>query len=283
MQQHPVPQANLAATSKPFLKWSGGKQRLLAELAKHLPPGRRLIEPFVGAGSVFLGLSYESYIINDANADLMAVWAALQERPREFIKRSRQLFTEDNRTDEAYRQIRAQFNGEADRFERAVLMPYLNRFCFNGLFRVNRAGHFNVPYGQPAKLPVFPLAEMEAANEKLRRSVLLCGGFGFAIEQADVGDVLYCDPPYLSSENGDSFTAYRGDGFSLNDHLGLLEAALRAVRRGVKVAISNHDTPQTRELYRGWRLTPVAVRRSIGAQVSSRRIVKELIATLPAW
>lgn len=281
MQRHPDSDSSPPLSSKPFLKWSGGKQRLLTELFHHLPPGRRLIEPFVGAGSVFLGLSYDRYVINDANADLMAVWAALQARPQDFIERSRLLFIEANRSDESYRRIRSQFNSETDRFERATLLPYLNRFGFNGLFRVNQSGQFNVPYGRPAKVPGFPLAEMEKAAKKLGQCTLLCGGFRFAMEQATLGDVLYCDPPYLPSANGKSFTAYGSSGFSLSDHQDLLDAGLKAARRGATVVISNHDTPQAKELYRGWQLTTVSVRRSISAQATSRGMVSELIAVLP--
>ena len=177
MQTHPDTTSAPTETSKPFLKWSGGKQRLLAELAKRLPRGKRLIEPFVGAGSVFLGLHYDRYVINDANCDLVAVWTALQSRAEEFIERAAALFCEENRSSESYLRLRAKFNAEEDRFERAVLLPYLNRFGFNGLFRVNRAGQFNVPYGQPARLPSFPQREMEAAHRKLQHTTVLNGGF----------------------------------------------------------------------------------------------------------
>lgn len=278
MHTHP---ASNAAPSKPFLKWSGGKQRLLPELSRWLPPRGRLIEPFVGAGSVFLALEYESYVINDANSDLVAVWAALQDRPREFIETAATFFREENRCASAYLRLRAQFNDETDRFERAVLVPYLNRFGFNGLFRVNRAGRFNVPYGQPASVPHFPFEEMQAAHVKLKRTTILSGGFEFAVEQAGVGDVLYCDPPYLDSAHGTSFTGYSSAGFTLEDHEALREAALRAVSRGATVVISNHDTPQTRDLYQHWHIETLSVRRSIAAKASSRGKARELLAVMP--
>jgi DNA adenine methylase len=281
MHQHPHASAKPATASKPFLKWSGGKQRLLPELARRLPHGKRLIEPFVGAGSVFLGLQFESYVINDVNADLIAVWSALQNQPREFIERANALFCAENHTAEAYLRIRASFNEETDRFERAVMFPYLNRFGFNGLFRVNLAGKFNVPYGRPSSLPGFPLKEMEAAHDKLKCTTILNGGFAFATEQAGVGDVVYCDPPYLDSTSGASFTGYSSGGFTVRDHEELLEAGLRAVSRGATVVMSNHDTPQTRQLYRLWHQESVSVRRSIAANSSSRGEAKELIATMP--
>lgn len=281
MHQHPDPLAPPSSASKPFLRWSGGKQRLLPELARHLPARGRLIEPFVGAGSVFLGLEFDRYVINDANDDLVAVWAALQDQPQEFIERAATLFCEDNRCAEAYLRLRARFNAEPNRFERGVLLPYLNRFGFNGLFRVNSAGKFNVPFGKPARLPRFPRAEMEAACIKLQRTTILNGGFASAMAQAMAGDVLYCDPPYLASEQGTSFTGYSSAGFTMRDHEELREVALRAVSRGATVVISNHDTPQTRDLYRGWHIETVPVRRSIAARALARGMVNELIATMP--
>lgn len=228
-----------------------------------------------------MGLEYESYVINDANPDLIAAWAALQGRPQEFIERAAALFREENRNASAYLRLRAQFNEETDRFERAVMLPYLNRFGFNGLFRVNKAGRFNVPYGKPTGVPRFPLEEMEAAHLKLQRTTILGGGFEFAVEQAGVGDVLYCDPPYLDSTQGASFTGYSSAGFTIKDHEALREAALKAVSRGATVVISNHDTPQTRDLYRLWHVESVAVHRSIAAKASSRVEAHELLAVMP--
>lgn len=281
MHPHPDKTSPLSAPSKPFLRWTGGKQRLLPELARRLPQGKRLIEPFVGAGSVFLGVEYESYVINDANSDLVSVWTALRDRPDEFISKSAALFCEANRSPDAYLRLRAQFNQEGDRFERAVLLPYLNRFGFNGLFRVNSQGRFNVPFGRPHKVPQFPEDAMRAAHLKLQRTTVLNGGFGFALEQAGVGDVVYCDPPYLASKNGASFTGYSSSGFTLRDHEELREAALVAVSRGATVVISNHDTTQTRELYRHWHLESVSTRRSVAANAAARLDASELIATLP--
>lgn len=246
-----------------------------------MPAGRRLIEPFVGAGSVFLALPYESYVINDVNGDLISVWTALQARPREYIELAAALFVEKNRTQEAYLDIRSAFNAHTDRFDRAVMLPYLNRFGFNGLFRVNSSGKYNVPYGHPTRLPVFPFVEMQAASRKLERTTILCGSFTFALDMAGLGDVVYCDPPYLDSDLGKSFTAYSDAGFSLHDHQELREAALRAVSRGATVVISNHDTEQTRELYRSWHLEQVEVRRSVAAATQSRGLVTELIVTMP--
>jgi len=278
MHAHP---AHHFQPSSPFLKWAGGKVRLLPQLLPQLPKAKRLIEPFVGAGAVFLAADYDQYLINDANADLVAMWVALQARPREFVERAQSFFVESNRSEQAYKRIRSEFNGTLDRFERAARLPYLNRFGFNGLFRVNSKGEFNVPYGKPAKLPTLPVDSMAAASGKLQRTTILNGGYAPALEMAGVGDVVYCDPPYLDSSNGSSFTGYTTDRFGLQEHERLLELCVRAVSRGATVFISNHDTDAVRQLYRGWHITEVRVRRSIGSISATRRIAQEVVARLP--
>ncbi len=277
MLSHPQPPSR----SKPFLKWTGGKQRLLADLLPLLPHGRRLIEPFVGAGAVLLAAPYDEYVINDANSDLIALWTALQCRPKECIERAQAFFVEENLSQGAYLRLRAEFNASSDRFERAVRLPYLNRFGFNGLFRVNSRGGFNVPYGHPSRLPGFPLEAMLEAATKLDRCTILNGGFAGAMSMAKVGDVVYCDPPYLPADERSSFTGYTSAGFGEQQHEELLEAGVLAVSRGATVLISNHDTPQTRRLYRHWHLTSISTRRSVSADASKRGAAQELVAILP--
>ena len=267
--------------SSPFLKWAGSKRRLLPQLLPHFPFRGRLIEPFLGAGAVFLAADYDRYLLNDANADLMAVWVSLQSSPRRFVEEASALFVEANRTPGAYLRIRDEFNSSTDRFERAVRLLYLNRFCFNGLFRVNSSGVFNVPYGKPARLPRVPLDELEAASRKLAAATLTVGGYKAALYEAGFGDVVYCDPPYADlSADAASFTAYTAGRFGIRDHLDLASACEAAAERGAVVLVSNHDTPQTRALYRGWELHELTVRRSIAADGDKRGDVSELLAVM---
>ena len=270
--KHPTPQ------SRPFLKWAGSKQRLLPSLLPLLPLGKRLIEPFVGAGSVFLATDYPSYVVNDANPDLVAMWSALKERPRQFIQDASALFCESNWSQGRYLELRDEFNLAADRYSRAVLLPYLNRFGFNGLYRVNRSGAFNVTYGDPVRLPQFPFDAAARAADQLRRAVVLGGDFGSALEMAGPGDVVYCDPPYLNSTKGATFQAYTAAGFGLSDHQRLVSTAKAAVDRGARVFVSNHDTAEARELYRGFRLHSMEALRTVAASSSARVRCKELVA-----
>jgi len=228
---------------------------------------------------VFLAADYDAYVINDANPDLVAMWAALQARPRKYISRAAELFCETNHSREAYIDIRAQFNSEMDAFERAVLLPYLNRFGFNGLWRVNSSGQFNVPYGQSKVVPKFPWDAMEAASRKLHRCLVLNGGYRGAIDLAGEGDVVYCDPPYVD-DAVPSFTQYTSTRFGMSEQQELVRACECAVDRGATVLISNHDTPTTRELYAGWHIETVCVRRSIAATADARGLARELVACL---
>lgn len=265
--------------SKPFLKWVGGKQRLLPQLLPLLPPGKRLIEPFVGAGSVFLRSSYPRYLINDANPDLVAVWTALKQRPREFIQRSSDYFSEQYLGQDAYLQVRAEFNAEVDRFERAVRFIYLNKTCFNGLFRVNRSGAFNVPYGQSKTLPWFPAEELANASQKMANVTVMGGDFSAAIAEAGEGDVVYCDPPYLpDSARKTGFSRYTVGGFGIEEHARLVLACGQAYLRGATVLISNSDVLEARFLYSGWQLHELSVRRSVSADKELRGAVRELLA-----
>ncbi len=278
MHRHPQSETT-AQLTKPFLKWAGGKQRLLSQLLPLLPAGKRLIEPFVGAGSVFLASEYDTYVINDANPDLVAVWAALQARPREFMHRAAALFTEEHLNAEAYYGNRNAFNEQTDSFERAVLLPYLNRFGFNGLFRVNSKGMYNTPYGHPKSLPHFPWEEMESASRKLQRCLVLNGGFQAAIDLAGEGDVVYCDPPYLDDATP-SFTQYTASRFGMTQQHQLEATCRAAAQRGATVLVSNHDTLTSHALYAGWEVFPVTVRRSLSAKTNSRVEAKELVARM---
>lgn len=256
---------------------------MLPKLLPLLPRGQRLIEPFVGAGSVFLAADYPKYVLNDANPDLSAVWVALKARPKEFMERAAAYFTGDYHSQEAYLGIRAEFNAEVDRFERAVRLPYLNKFGFNGIYRVSQRGVFNVPYANPKKLPAFPWHEMQAAAEKLQACTVLNGGFQSAIDLAGIGDVVYCDPPYLDSATGKSFTSYTSNCFGLAQHQALVESCLQAVERGATVLISNHSTLQTRELYRSWDVDEFLVTRSVAGDRQARGQAQELVAKMPKW
>ncbi|WP_133180249.1 Dam family site-specific DNA-(adenine-N6)-methyltransferase [Shewanella decolorationis] len=261
-----------------FLKWAGGKFKLVDELANYLPTGERLVEPFVGAGSVFLNTDYPSYLLCDINQDLINLYNIVKERPAEYIAAAKKLFVDEMNQKDAYYRVRTDFNKSRDPFLRSVYFLYLNRHGFNGLCRYNRKGGFNVPFGSYKK-PYFPEKEILAFSKKAQRAEFKCIGYEQAFEQIRTGDVIYCDPPYAPLSTTASFTTYVGAGFSLDDQALLARYSRHmALEQRIPVVISNHDIPLTRELYRGAHLAKIQVQRNISQNGSGRNKVDELIA-----
>ncbi|WP_050902915.1 Dam family site-specific DNA-(adenine-N6)-methyltransferase, partial [Vibrio harveyi] len=178
-----------------FLKWAGGKYGLVEDIQRHLPPARKLVEPFVGAGSVFLNTDYDHYLLADINPDLINLYNLLKERPEEYISEAKRWFVAENNRKEAYLNIRAEFNKTDDVMYRSLAFLYMNRFGFNGLCRYNKKGGFNVPFGSYKK-PYFPEAELEFFAEKAKKATFVCEGYPETFSRARKGSVVYCDPPY---------------------------------------------------------------------------------------
>ncbi|EPV1125926.1 Dam family site-specific DNA-(adenine-N6)-methyltransferase [Vibrio harveyi] len=265
-----------------FLKWAGGKYGLVEDIQRHLPPARKLVEPFVGAGSVFLNTDYDHYLLADINPDLINLYNLLKERPEEYISEAKRWFVVENNRKEAYLNIRAEFNKTDDVMYRSLAFLYMNRFGFNGLCRYNKKGGFNVPFGSYKK-PYFPEAELEFFAEKAKKATFVCEGYPETFSRARKGSVVYCDPPYAPLSNTANFTSYAGNGFTLDDQAALADIAEKAAtERGIPVLISNHDTTLTRRLYHGAELNVVKVKRTISRNGSGRNKVDELLALFRA-
>jgi len=266
--------------SKPFLKWPGSKSRLANELRHALPGGRRLIEPFVGSGAVFLANAhrYTSIIAADINPDLIALYTLLQAEGEKFIDECAALFSTHTNREDSYYRLRDEFNATTEPRRRAALFVYLNRHGFNGLCRYNRAGEFNVSFGRHTR-PHFPRAEMLDFHRLTRRVQFRVADFRSSMAEAGPGDVVYCDPPYVPLTPTASFTGYASEPFTLDEQRALVDEARDAAQRGAIVLLSNHDTPETRALYAGAHIRALQVRRSIAASAHSRGLVPELIAT----
>ncbi|MEZ9235688.1 MULTISPECIES: Dam family site-specific DNA-(adenine-N6)-methyltransferase [Shewanella] len=261
-----------------FLKWAGGKFKLVDELAKHLPQGNRLVEPFVGAGSVFLNTDYEEYLLCDINQDLINLYNIVKDDPDTYIAAAKAMFVPEMNVKEQYYRIRTEFNQTNDPFKRSVYFLYMNRHGFNGLCRYNRKGGFNVPFGSYKK-PYFPEDELRHFSMKAQKASFHCVSYEKAFEMSTVGDVIYCDPPYAPLSTTASFTTYAGPGFSLDDQALLArESRHTALERDIPVLISNHDIPLTRELYRGAKLASIAVQRNISQKGNGRKKVDEIMA-----
>ena len=263
---------------KPFLKWAGGKYRLVHRIAPLLPSGKRLIEPFAGSAAVWLNSRFESALVCDLNADLIALYRCLQREGEPFIEYCRGLFTPSGNTRQCFEKCRDEFNAGPDPVRKAALLLYLNRHCFNGLIRYNAKGRFNVPFGRHER-PYFPLREMRAFVQKTGEcdTVFMAADFRSCFDGAREGDVLYCDPPYLPHSATANFTAYSGR-FGPAEHAELARLAAGAALQGIPVLLSNHDNDAARKLYTGARLESFAVQRHISCKGPQRRAVPELLA-----
>jgi DNA adenine methylase len=262
---------------RPFLKWPGGKYRIVDHIKRRLPSGRRLIEPFVGSGAVFLNTDYQEYLLSDINADLILVYETLKRHGDTFIAYCKELFVPNNNTRERYVELRAEFNETKDPWRKAALFVYLNRHCYNGLCRYNASGQFNVPFGR-YKRPYFPENEMRYFAQKAQRATFLCADFREVMQNAQAGDVIYCDPPYVPLSDTANFTDYAAGGFGLDDQRDLAQIAKTLGDRGIPVLISNHATEFTEDAYAAADVVQLEVQRFISCDGANRGTAPEVLA-----
>lgn len=278
----PIAEPTPRSWQRPFLKWAGGKYSLLPELDRLIPAGKRLIEPFVGGGSVFLNSDkHERFLLADVNADLINLYQMLAVVPDSVIYEAMKAFRHLNDADN-YTEIREAFNAQRlDAVERAAAFLYLNRHCFNGLIRYNLDGFFNVGFGK-YKAPYFPEEEIKAFKRKAHACVFMNAGFRRTLALAGDGDVVYCDPPYEPLPGTAGFTNYAAGGFSWDSQVELAESCVAAHQRGAKVVISNSTAPRVIELYEqhGFTLHRVSARRAISSKGSTRETASDVVATL---
>lgn len=278
----PVKEPAPRTWQRPFLKWAGGKYSLLPELVRLIPEGKRLVEPFVGGGSVFLNSDkHERFLLADVNADLINLYQMLEVDHIRVCSLAKILFERAN-SEVAYKELRDEFNNQRmGAPERAAAFLFLNRHCFNGLIRYNRDGFFNVGWGK-YEAPYFPEIEIKTFKQKSHKCVFLNAGYRRTLALAGEGDVVYCDPPYEPLPGTAGFTNYAAGGFSWADQISLAESCVAAHQRGAKVLISNSTAPRVLELYEqhGFTLHNVSARRAISSKGSTRETASDVVATL---
>lgn len=271
--------------NRPALKWLGSKVRIIDTLRQHLPAGKRLVEPFVGSGAVFLNTDYESYLLCDINSDLINFHNVAKNLPDVLIREARHLFREHT-SEAGYYAVRADFNLRCDSnfLYRAAQFLYLNRHGFNGVCRYNLKGEFNVPIGRRKSPPYLPEEEIYTFAEKAQatKAIFLCCTFQEAIRLTQAGDVIYCDPPYIPASATANFTSYHTDGFTSEQQRKLARMLRIAAKRGRHVVASNSETDAARALYSDFTITTATARRSVSAKAASRATAGEIIATLEA-
>jgi len=263
---------------KPILKWAGGKTQLLEHLFSKIPASYgKYIEPFFGGGALFFALQPEQSIIADANSELINLYQSLAEYPEEIIK-ILQKFSND---EETYYKIRKQDWKVLSPNEAAARTIYLNRTCYNGLYRVNRKGEFNVPFGRYKNPRICDAENIRLASKVLKKTQIFCGDYKAILSQhASEGDFVYLDPPYLPISKYSDFKRYTKEQFYEEDHIELSIEVRRLHKLGCHVILSNSNHPLIHDLYNGFQIEVVKTKRNINSD-ASKRIGEDIIVTIP--
>lgn len=261
----------------PFIKWAGGKKQLLSYIEEMMPSQyNRYYEPFIGGGALLLDVAPENAVINDMNPQLLNIYRQLKIDAEPIISYLNEWDSVSCNT-EYYNEKRIEFNRHIEEniltAETAALFIWINKHCFNGLYRVNRKGLFNVPYNNKVKGSSAVPENLRAIGEYLRSNnvTILEGDFAQAVKDAQKGDFIYFDSPYVPISDTANFTAYARDGFSLEAHQRLATLAKELRDKGCFVMLSNNDVPLVHELYDSFNIRTVNVRRSVNRDATKRK------------
>jgi DNA adenine methylase len=267
--------------ARPVLKWAGGKTQIVDRILSLLPPQiGTYFEPFVGGGAVFFALAaagrFRRAVIGDRNPDLLCVYRALQKDAESVIG----ALSELEYSESEYYRVRASKPRALAR--RAARVIYLNKTGYNGLYRVNRSGEFNVPFGRYENPTICDAQNLRAVAQALSSVEIVESDFAASCMRARPGDALYLDPPYVPLSRTANFTAYDRHPFDLGEHARLAEAFASLLERGVDAVLSNSDTPETRALYRKFQIARVLVARPINSRTSGRGRIPEILVSARA-
>jgi DNA adenine methylase len=265
--------------ARPFLKWVGGKTQILPDLLKRVPKHFRTYrEPFVGAGALYFALRHRNAVLSDLNRELVATYVAVRDHVDDVIERLESLA--HRHSPELFATLRAKAPFRGFPFDTAARMIYLNKTCFNGVFRVNSKGLFNTPIGKFKTPPTICDAEnLRACSEALQRAEIIAVDFREALRVVDPGDFVYCDPPYLPRSETADFTAFTAAGFGQADQEALAARARELKALGVHVLLSNAGNDKAKDLYKGFTVESVYARRSINSDGDKRGVVREYLIT----
>ncbi|WP_237223914.1 DNA adenine methylase [Sneathia vaginalis] len=284
---------------KPFIKWAGGKNQLLNELVKKLPFENynnitKYAEPFVGGGAVLFYIlnnyNIKEVYISDINSKLIVTYKMIKKNVDELIIKLEKIQEEYLRLDENSRKIyylekRKEFNlSNLNDIDIATLFIFLNKTCFNGLYRVNKKGEFNVPMGKYKKPLICDRENLKQVSNKLKNVKIICGDYKKSIKFIDSDTFVYFDPPYRPINITSSFTAYTKDSFTDNEQIELAKYIDKLTEKGAKIMLSNSDPKNVNkndaffdELYNKYNIFRVKAKRTINSNASSRGEIDELV------
>lgn len=281
----------LQSDAKPFVKWVGGKRQLLSEIDSRLPSQiDAYFEPFLGGGALFFHLAHKikEAHLSDMNEDLITAYDAIRLAPDKLIYE----LSQHKNTQEHFQQIRDvdrhdEYKWEWTPIQKAARFIYLNKTCFNGLYRVNASGHFNVPFGRYDNPKIVDVENIYACNSVLSNPCISISTQSYCDSLKQIQTCVssgknvfvYLDPPYIPISVSSSFTSYTKDGFTMNDQLALKQYCDTLTSMGVKWMQSNSAAPVISTMYSGYKIDTVAVQRKVSASSTSRNVVRETIIT----
>lgn len=265
---------------RPILKWAGGKQQLLSQLIPAVPSHyNKYIEPFFGGGALFFALAPNRAIISDSNPEIINVYRCTANYPEKLISILETLKMDK----ETYYHIRSWDLSDKSDIERAARILYLNRLCFNGLYRVNRKGIFNVPYGDYKNPKVSFPYELQMASRLLKNCTICCEDYKEILSiYAEEGDFIFIDPPYLPISKYSDFKRYTRDQFHESDHVELAEKIKELHKKGCHVLVTHSNHPLISELYKDFKIDVFQTKRNINKNPELRKGEDVVISIPPA-
>ncbi len=276
--------------AKPFLKWAGGKSQLLQQFVLFLPLNfNKYIEPFLGGGALFFYLfshhKIKEAILLDSNQELIDCYRAIKSDFKDLTKYlSQHKKKHYDLVEEYYYRVRNRIRNNLELWrslsiaEKAAITIYLNKTCYNGLYRVNRKNQFNVPVGRYKNPEIYNLANLKAISEALKTAkIIRAGDFAESLQYAGENDFVYLDPPYHPLSKTSSFTGYTKDGFDENEQIRLAEVYRELDKKRCKVMLSNSDTKLIKQLYQDYRIEKVRASRAISCHGSGRGRISEFV------
>ena len=260
--------------ARPFIKWAGGKTRLLPDLRRFRPTSfNTYFEPFLGGGAFFFDLAPICAVIGDSNGELLCCYEIVRDCPAELLS----ALDKFKVSEAEYYRIRAIRPEALSKVERAARFIYLNKTCYNGLYRVNKAGQFNTPFGKYKKVALADLDNIAAASKQMAGVRLINGDYSSVVEEAKAGDFVYFDPPYLPISKFSDFKRYTKEFFYEEDHEELAALFAKLAARGCYVLLSNSYHEKIAALYSGFHQQRVLVPRFVNCKGEGRGNVAELL------
>lgn len=266
----------------PMLKWVGGKRQLLSDIVPMIDKKCSMyVEPFVGGGAVLFSTQPKKAIINDYNTELINVYKTVRDNLDQLLDKLK--VHEEKNSSDYYYEVRA-LDREVEfkrlsNIDKAARIIYLNKTCYNGLYRVNSAGHFNSPYGRYKSPNIVNEAVLRAISKYFNDNEIkiLNGDYKDALKGLDKGSFVYLDPPYMPISTSSSFTGYTEGGFGYDSQVELKEECDKLSRQGIRFVQSNSDCEEIRELYRCYKIKTVKAKRSINSVAKKRGEINEVL------